>query len=149
RLDATAGLTRIAPRDGWDLWRVSPVGSRAGTLVAASRLRIESAQSASLVPATGAHGGTRTRIDAPAGSRLVVAQPAGWAAVAEVRVDGRVLDADTSSGSPTYRLPPGRGELVVNVGDDRGWRYVTLGGLLVLGFLAVPFGRRAARVVAR
>ncbi|MGL5859391.1 MAG: hypothetical protein ACRC35_13485, partial [Angustibacter sp.] len=40
RLDATAGLTRIAPRDGWDLWRVSPVGSRAGTLVAASRLRI-------------------------------------------------------------------------------------------------------------
>ena len=26
RLDATDGLQRIAPRDGWDMWRVSPTG---------------------------------------------------------------------------------------------------------------------------
>ncbi|MGL5912504.1 MAG: hypothetical protein ACRCZP_21025, partial [Phycicoccus sp.] len=139
RLDATAGLTRIAPRDGWDLWRVSPAGSRGDALVAPPRLRVESPERTTLVPASGAHGATRSTVDAPPGSRLVVAQPPAWAAVAVVSVDGRVLDADTSTGSPTYQLPAGRGELAVVLGDGRGWRYLQLGALVVLGFLAVPF----------
>ncbi|MGL5864955.1 MAG: hypothetical protein ACRCYX_03660 [Dermatophilaceae bacterium] len=149
RLDATAGLTRIAPRDGWDLWRVSPVGARGATLVTSPRLRIESPDGATLVPTSAAHGGTRTVIDAPSGSRLVVAQPAPWAAVAVVRVNGRVLAADTSAGSPSYQLPPGRSELTVVVGDGHGWRYAQLGALVVLGFLAVPFGRRESRVAGQ
>ncbi|MGL5816356.1 MAG: glycosyltransferase [Phycicoccus sp.] len=149
RLDGTAGLTRIASRDGWDLWRVSPVGSRGDTLLAAPRLRIESPELTTLVPTSGAHGATQTAIDAPPDSRLVVAQPPAWAAIAEVSVDGRVLDADTSTGSPTYRLPTGRGELTVVLDDGRGWRYLQLGALLVLGFLAVPFGRRESRVAGR
>ena len=40
RLDATKGLQRIAPRDGWEMWRVSPTGS-GQELVAPPRLRLE------------------------------------------------------------------------------------------------------------
>ena len=39
RLDATDGLQRIAPRDGWDMWRVSPTGTGVD-LVAPPRLRL-------------------------------------------------------------------------------------------------------------
>ena len=77
RLDATEGLQRIAPRDGWDMWRVSPAGSADG-LVAPPRLRIESPSGILLATTTGQHAATSTQVDAPQDSRLVVAEAPAW-----------------------------------------------------------------------
>jgi GT2 family glycosyltransferase len=150
RLDATAGLQRISPHDGWEMWRVSPTGERDQALVASPRLRMETPEETRLVETLGENAATVTSIDAPADSRLVVAQPPGWAEHAVVAVDGRVLSAMDGEESPTYELPEGSARLTVDVVDPQhGWHVAQLGALVVLGFLAVPFGRRETRVVDR
>ncbi len=149
RLDATSGLQRISPRSGWLMWRLSPSGSATEALVAPPRLRLEAPKETRLVVTTGAHGATSTRIDAPAGSRLVVAEPSGWAAHAVVAVDERVLRPVAGAASPTYELPPGAGSLTIRLTDPQRWWHLGQGlGLAVLSFLAVPFGRRETRVAA-
>ncbi len=150
RLDATAGLQPISPRDGWQMWRVRPADERGQALVASPRLRMETPDETRLVETLGQHAATETTIDAPADSILVVAEPPGWADVAVVAVDGRVLRPVGDTTSPTYALPPGRGTLTVTLSDpDRWWHLGQLAGLVVLAFLAVPFGRREARVARR
>ncbi|MBM6400960.1 hypothetical protein [Phycicoccus sonneratiae] len=150
RLDATDGLQRISPRDGWELWRLSPTGRASESLVAPPRLRMESKGATTLVVTTGAHGATSTTVDVPEGARLVVAEPAGWAEHAVVEVDRRVLPPVADAASPTYELPPGRGTLTVTLTDpQRWWHLGQVLALAVLAFLAVPFGRRETRVVAR
>ncbi|MFQ6172053.1 hypothetical protein ACK8HX_10630 [Oryzobacter sp. R7] len=148
RLDATAGLQRITQRQGWEMWRVSPAAIEGGdALVAPPRLRLETSAGARLVPTTGAHGGTTATLDVPAGSRLVVAEPTGWAAHATVAVDGAVLRAVDGTPTPTYELPAGEGVLTVTVLDPaRWWHAGQVAAVLVLVFLAVPFGRRESRV---
>ena len=64
RLDATDGLQRIAPRDGWDMWRVSPTGVGVD-LVAPPRLRLQTPDGARLVTTTGQTAGTRPRSTCP------------------------------------------------------------------------------------
>ncbi|MGG5258008.1 hypothetical protein [Phycicoccus avicenniae] len=151
RLDATDGLQRISPRDGWQLWRLSPTGKSSESLVAPPRLRMETAAGETrLVVTTGMHGATSTGVDAPEGARLVVAEPPGWAEHAVVEVDRRVLQPVAGAASPTYELPPGRGELTVTLTDpQRWWHLGQLLALAVLGFLAIPFGRRETRMVTR
>ena len=147
RLDATDGLQRISPRDGWTLWRLSPVGERAEALVASPRLRMETPEESRLVPTTGLHGATDTRLEVPADSTLVVAEPPGWAARAVVAVDGRTLQPVADAATPTYVLPPGAGRLTIELPDPDHWWHLAQGlGLAVLAFLAVPFGRRESRV---
>ncbi|MBM6405942.1 glycosyltransferase family 2 protein [Phycicoccus sp. CSK15P-2] len=147
RLDATDGLQRISPRDGWMLWRLSPVDDRAEALVASPRLRLETSGESRLVPTTGAHGATRTRITVPEDARLVVAEPAAWSRYAAVTVDGRVVRAEPDAAVPTYRLPAGQVTLSVQVRDPRRWEHRgQVLGLALLAFLAVPFGRRETRV---
>jgi hypothetical protein len=155
RLDATEGLQRIAPRDGWEMWRVSPTGSGEG-LVAPPRLRLQTPDGVRLVTTTGQNAGTRTTVDVPEGSRLVVAEPLGWAEHAVVRVDGVVLAADVTravtggtdaAATPSYALPPGTRRLTITVTDPwRWWHAGQLAALVVLAFLAIPFGRRESRV---
>ncbi|QKE85517.1 glycosyltransferase [Arthrobacter sp. NEB 688] len=150
RLDATDGLQRISPRAGWELWRLSPSGADSEALVASPRLRMETPDEVRLVVTTGQHGATVTTVDAPADSRLVVAEPAAWAEHAVVEVDGRVLSAVPGEPTPTYELPRGPGELTITLTDPQRWWH--LGQLLavaVLCFLAVPFGRRESRVGER
>ncbi|WP_377643950.1 glycosyltransferase [Oryzobacter terrae] len=151
RLDATAGLQRISPRLGWELWRVSPAAVEDGdSLVAPPRLRLETSEGARLVETTGEHGATSTSVDVPAGSRLVVAEPSGWAEHATVAVDGEVLAPVAGAATPTYELPAGSGRLVVTVDDPlRWWHVAQLVAVVALAFLAVPFGRRESRVVTR
>lgn len=150
RLDATDGLQSISPRDGWLLWRLSPVGARAESLVAPPRLRMETPEATVLVETTGAHGATVTTVDAPADARLVVAEPAAWAEHAVVAVDGRRLQPVPDAASPTYLLPAGEGVLTVTVEDPDRWWHLGQGlALGVLAFLAVPFGRRESRVGER
>ncbi len=146
RLDATEGLQSIAPRDGWDMWRVSPTGTGVD-LVAPPRLRLETPKGTRLVSTTGQSAATRTTVDVPPGSRLVVAEPTGWARHAVVSVDGATVQPLDGSPTPTYALPPGTGRLTVDVTDpDRWWHLAQLLAVLALVFLAVPFGRRESRV---
>ncbi len=146
RLDATEGLQRIAPRDGWEMWRASPSGAADG-LVAPPRLRVTSAEGTLLVPTTGQHGATSTSVEVPAEGRLVVAEAPGWAERAVVDLDGEVLQPLSPTGPPTYTLPPGSGHLTVTLVDpSRWWHLGQVVAFLVLGFLAIPFGRRASRV---
>ena len=146
RLDATDGLQPIAPRDGWDMWRVSPTGTGVD-LVAPPRLRLETPQGTRLVSTTGQSAATRTTVDVPPGSRLVVAEPLGWAQHAVVTVDGVTVQPVAGSATPTYVLPAGSGRLVVDVTDPaRWWHAFQVLAVLALAFLAVPFGRRESRV---
>lgn len=146
RLDSTEGLQRIAPRDGWDMWRVSPTGV-GQELLAPPRLRLETPQGARLVETTGQNAGTRTTVDVPQGGRLVVAEPLGWADHAVVTVDGVTLSPVVSSATPTYTLPVGTRSLTITVTDPQRWWHVAQAlALVVLAFLAVPFGRRESRV---
>ncbi|HYN65533.1 MAG TPA: hypothetical protein VES93_01510, partial [Ornithinibacter sp.] len=149
RLDATEGLQRVAPRDGWDMWRVSPTGE-GQELVAPARLRLETPQGARLVETTGQNAGTRTTVEAPQGSRLVVAEPLGWADHAVVSVDGVTVQAVAGTDTPTYALPVGTSSLTITVTDPSRWWHVGQAlAFLVLAFLAVPFGRRESRVGRR
>ncbi len=150
RLDATDGLQRISPRAGWQLWRLSPTGDRAESLVAPPRLRIETAGETRLVVTVGSHAATRTTVDVPEGARLVVAEPPGWAEHAVVSVGGRVLTPVADAASPTYVLPTGPGTLSITLTDPQRWWHLGQGlALGVLAFLAVPFGRRETRVALR
>ncbi|NHA67991.1 glycosyltransferase [Phycicoccus flavus] len=150
RLDATDGLQGISPRDGWRLWRLSPVQERAQALVAPPRLRMETRGSTSLVETTGLNAATETTLEVPRRARLVVAQPQGWTEHAVVRADGRVLTPVADADSPTYPLPRGTVRLSIEVTDpQRWWHLGQVIGLVLLAFLAVPFGRRESRVVRR
>lgn len=150
RLDATDGLQRISPRQGWQLWRLSPTGERARALVASPRLRLETPDGSRLVPTTGAHAATRTEVEVPEGGRLVVAEPAAWAQHAVVALDGVPLRPLGDAATPTYELPAGTGMLTVDLVDPDRWWHVGQGAaLVVLAFLAVPFGRRETRVAER
>ncbi len=149
RLDATDGLQRIAPRDGWDMWRVSPTGVGVD-LVAPPRLRLQTPDGALLVTTTGQTAATRTTVDVPQGSRLVVAEPLGWADHAVVAVDGVTVEPVEGSATPTYALPVGASRLTVTVPDPyRWWHTGQALAFLALAFLAVPFGRRESRVGRR
>jgi hypothetical protein len=146
RLDATDGLQRIAPRAGWEMWRVSPTGV-GQDLVAPPRLRLETPDGARLVETTGQNAGTRTTIEAPQGSRLVVAEPLGWAEHAVVTVDGVTVQPIADTATPTYVMPVGTSRLTIVVNDPSRWWHVGQAlAFLALAFLAVPFGRRESRV---
>ena len=151
RLDATAGLQRITAREGWEMWRVSPATVEGGdSLVAPPRLRLETPAGARLVETTGEHAGTRTTLDVAPDTRLVVAEPTGWAEHATVAVDGVVLQSVGGTDTPTYELPTGPGVLTVTLADPlRWWHLAQVAALLALAFLAVPFGRRESRVARR
>jgi hypothetical protein len=149
RLDAADGLQRIAPRAGWDMWRVSPTGTGVD-LVASPRLRLATPDGDLLVPTTGQNAGTRTTVDVPRGSRLVVAEPLGWAEHAVVAVDGVTVAPVADATTPTYVLPVGSSRLTVTVNDPYRWWHVGEAlAFLALAFLAVPFGRRESRVGRR
>ncbi len=146
RLDATDGLQPIAPRAGWDMWRVSPTGTGVD-LVAPPRLRLVTPDGTRLVSTTGQSAATRTTVEVPPDSRLVVAEPLGWAQHAVVSVDGVTVQPVPGAPTPTYLLPVGTGRLTVDVTDPSRWGHVgQVLAVLALAFLAVPFGRRESRV---
>ena len=155
RLDATAGLTRLSDSRGMILWRVLP---RANA-VSSARLRLENAQGAPLqsIAVTGDHGLTDVRVGAATsgaatsgaasvGRRLVVAEPAGWAEHARVMFAGRELAAVSGRAQPTYDLPSSAGQLTITLAPTQPWwRWGQLGLLVVVLFLAAPFGSSSRR----
>ncbi|HEX7537483.1 MAG TPA: glycosyltransferase family 2 protein [Dermatophilaceae bacterium] len=143
QLDATAGMTRLSNNRGLILWRVLPRAN----VVASSRLRLVDAEGASLasIDVTGDHGrtdvGLTTGGSPAAGRRLVVAEPRPWAEHARVTFAGRQLAAIPGTAQPTYPVPPGTGRLSITLPPVQPWwRWGQLGLLLVVLFLAAPFG---------
>ena len=150
RLDATAGMTRLSERQGLILWRVLPRDNA----VSSSRLRLEDAQGGSLqsIAVTGDHGQTDVMVGAATpgaatpGRRLVVAEPAAWAEHARVTFAGRELAVVGGGDQPAYVVPPSAGQLTITLAPaQQWWRYGQLGLLLVVVFLAAPFGSSRSR----
>jgi hypothetical protein len=145
QLDSTAGMTRLSNNKGLILWRVLPRGNAVGS----SRLRLVDATGATVtsIPVTGDHGRTDVSIGpatpgaSGAGRRLVVAEPNQWASHARVTFAGRRLAAIAGAGQPTYVVPPNAGQLSITLAPTRHWwNWARLGLLLVVLFLAAPFG---------
>jgi hypothetical protein len=144
QLDSTAGMTRLSNNHGLILWRVLP----GGNAVSPARLRLVDAKGVPIasVPVTGSHGRTRVGLGPAAavlgaGRRLVVAEPAGWAQHARVTFGGRRLAAIPGAGQPTYPLPANAGQLSITLASTHHWwRWGQLALLLVVLFLAAPFG---------
>jgi len=145
RLDATAGMTRLSDTQGTVLWRVMPHDDGVGV----ARLRLENAKGETVgaINVTGDHGQTNASIAAaPVGRRLVVAEPARWADHAHVRFAGRELVAVAVGGQPSYALPVTAGQLSITLPpSEQWWRWGQLGLLLVVLFLAAPFGSARSR----
>lgn len=146
RLDSAPGLSRLASRGGYDVWRVAALGSSPDRAVAPTRLSLVTGADHAMVSTHGEHGATETTLTARRGDVLVVAEPPAWAGSAEVAVDGRVLPALPDRDQPTYAVPAGTSELTVEVIAEHPWWLLLQGlALLVVGFLAIPFGTRAFR----
>ena len=149
-LDATSGITRLGNNNGLILWRVLPRGNA----VSSSRLRLQDGAGAPLasVPVTGDHGQTDVSLGpAPAGvsasgRELVVAEPSQWAAHARVTYAGRPLAVIAGAPQPTFLLPATAGRLSITVEPTRHWwNWARLGLLVVVLFLAAPFGSTRRR----
>ncbi|GAA4109853.1 hypothetical protein GCM10022415_03230 [Knoellia locipacati] len=146
RLDSARGLSRLASRSGYDVWRVGALGSATNRPVAPTRLAHVSGKSHALVATLGEHGATEATVTAREGDLLTVAEPPQWARHAEVTVDGTELTAVPDAERPTYALPAGTHDLVVDVVTEYPWWRVLQGlALLTVAFLAIPFGTRAFR----
>jgi GT2 family glycosyltransferase len=151
QLDATAGMTRLSNNKGLILWRVLPRDNTLGS----SRLRLVDAEGVPVasVAVTGDHGQTKVDVGpatlsaAAGGRRLVVAEPNRWADHARVTFAGARLAPVAGAEQPTYRVPDDAGQLDIALAPTRPWwRWAQLGLLLLVLFLAAPFGSpRAAR----
>ncbi|MEO6019195.1 MAG: glycosyltransferase family A protein [Knoellia sp.] len=146
RLDSAQGLSRLASRDGFDVWRIAALGNAANRPVSPARLALLSGGDPSLVATTGEHGATETTVTARQGDLLTVAEPPAWAGHASVEVDGRALAAVADEARPTYALPAGTHHLTIDVETAHGWWRGLQGlALAIVAFLAIPFGSRASR----
>jgi GT2 family glycosyltransferase len=143
-LDATAGLSRLGEHDGVIFWRVLPGGGASDDAVAPSRVRLVTATSQQTVPVDGSHSALSSKLVVPRGATLVLAEPRDWTRHARVLVDGHAL-APSGDGT-AYALTPGPATLTVEVlPTDLLWRYGQGLALLLVVFLALPFGNRASR----
>ncbi len=145
-LDSARGLSRLASRAGYDVWRIAALGDATTRAVAPSRLTLVTGSDTSAVATTGAHGATSTTLTAGRGDVLAVAEPPAWARHATVEIDGRELAPVADAPRPTYALPAGVHELTIDVEPRHPWGLALHGlAVLVVAFLSIPFGTRAFR----
>lgn len=142
------GLSPMASNASLSLWRVDPLPAATGEgTVPPARLRLDvDGRPQAVVAATGPHARSATTLPpGPANRRLVVSEGLGWAARAHVTLNGKPLQR-VSASSPTYAVGPAGGHLEVRPGLIYSkWRWAQGLGLLVVAFLAVPFGNARSR----
>lgn len=159
-LDATQGLVRLAPRDGRLVWRVTPDSGAMDTPIGPPRVRLVDGDGSTSVPVSGSHSTLTAAVTGGAGSLLVVGEARDWARAATVTLDGRELTAEPGPSQPatteqragtsgtntvTYRLPRA-GTLDIALERGPAWLPAAqLTVILVLVFLAIPFGSRESR----
>ncbi|MFW5469420.1 glycosyltransferase [Knoellia sp. CPCC 206435] len=145
-LDSARGLSRLASRGGYDVWRIAALGTSTTRAVAPSRLTLVTGSDTSAVTTTGQHGATSATLTARDGDLLAVAEPTSWGRHATVELDGRELSPVADADRPTYALPAGEHRLTIEVEPERPWWRVLQGvAILVVAFLSIPFGTRAFR----
>ncbi|MGB3830003.1 MAG: hypothetical protein WA962_14640, partial [Ornithinimicrobium sp.] len=131
RIDRLPMSTRVSSTQGGGLWRVGPSAGGA-------RVWAESGSGQRLeVPIDDEV--TRARVELPPESAyLVVSEPAAWARVAQVRLDGALLEPE--AGFPVrYAVPPGGGSLAIEVPmADQQWWWAAASLALVSTFFALP-----------
>jgi hypothetical protein len=144
-LDATAGLSRLGEHDGVTFWRVLPGGGgTADDAVAPSRARLVAKTSEQALPVAGSHARIDVKAVVPKAASLVLAEPDAWVRHAKVMVDGQIV-APSGAGA-AYPLPAGPATITVDVlPTNATWRYAQGILLLLVVFLAVPFGNRSSR----
>lgn len=144
-LDGTAGLSRLGEHEGVTFWRVLPGGGQArDDALAPARARLVTGGSEQALPVDGDHARLVTRAVVPPKTVLVLAEPPEWVRHARVSVDGDVV-APSGDGA-TYALPAGAHSISVEVLPVSPlWRWVQGAALLLVVFLAIPFGTRASR----
>ena len=151
RLDATQGLTRLGASEHGILWKVQPHPSAPTVtpVAAPSRARIvdSDGQLVAVVPTRGPHAAAEERIPAAAGPRrLVVAEPTEWARHAVVELDGRRLQPVAGQTQLSYDLPRTGGLLHIDLTAYQPWWRLAQGIVLVIVvFMALPFGNRRSR----
>ena len=100
--------------------------------------------SSQAIPVSGPHTRLDVKSVVPPSASLVLAEPREWVRHARVTVDGRVL-APRGEGA-VYALPAGPATISVEVlPTNAAWRYAQGILLLVVAFLAIPFGNRSSR----
>ncbi|MGB3764245.1 MAG: hypothetical protein WA966_13610 [Ornithinimicrobium sp.] len=128
QLDGLPSLARVSSTQGLGLWRVVPdaVGSRVWA-------ETRSGERESLSLAKGRP--TEVPVDA---QFVAISRPGDWAQVAQVRMDGQLLEAEP--GFPVrYAVPPGGGSLTIEVErPDQRWWWVTAGLAALSLFFALP-----------
>ena len=144
-LDGTAGLSRLGEHDGVTFWRVrNGGGDGSDDAVAPSRVRIVTAGAEQVLPVSGDHGRVVARAVVPQQASLVLAEPADWVRHARVSVDGYAVAPQGDGAS--YALPAGSHTIAVEVlPTSPRWRWAQGAALLLVVFLAIPFGTRASR----
>jgi len=146
RLDSAQGLSRLASREGYDVWRIAALGNAANRPVSPARLALVTDGDPALVTTTGEHGATATTVTAQRGDVLTVAEPPAWAEHATVELNGRELVAIADAPRPTYAVPAGTHRLTIDVTTEHPWWRGLQGlALAIVAFLSVPFGTRASR----
>lgn len=146
-LAATDGFVQLSGNPSMSVWRVEPAATATGE-VGSSRLVIaQGGRPVAEIASNAQHG--RTDVTVPAGQpgrTLVLAEGSGWTDHGRVTFEGRPLSASTSAAQPTYALPASGGHLVVQAGVRHEWlAWVQLGLLILVLYLAIPFGTRRSR----
>ena len=146
-LTATAGLTQLSGSRTTTVWRVEPIAQTTGE-VGSSRLVVAQAgRPTAEIPSRAQHGRTEAMLPSGRpGRTLVLAEGAGWTGHGRVTVDGAALAASRGADRPTYALPSSGGRLVVEPGVRHSrLAWVQLGLLLLVVYLAIPFGTGRSR----
>lgn len=139
-LDATDGLRRLPDREGVSWWRVDATTS---DVPSPARLVLRGADGDGLVLPSRHHA--QTTVEVEGAGTLEVAQTAPWSRVADVTLDGEPLTADASGDTVTY-VVPAAGRLDIDIRTPDSWLLALAGvGLLVIAYLALPFGGVGAR----
>lgn len=147
-LESADGLSPMASNPRMQMWRVNAMPASVGDgSVPSSRVRVmQRGGPAFDVPARGPHARTSVRIPAGAADRDVqISEAPGWADHVQVQLNGKQLQRvhDTY---PTYRLGADGGRLVVEPAlSYPRWRWAQGAALLLVIFLAVPFGNARSR----
>ncbi|KAB7741910.1 hypothetical protein GA707_17010 [Nostocoides sp. F2B08] len=143
-LDAADGLRRLPDRDGLRWWRVD---STTSDVPSPARVVLRgddggASGDGAAIPSRH-HAQTSATLEGP--GTLEVAQTPGWALEAGVTLDGEPLTPTTTGDTVTYEVPAA-GRLAIDLPTPDP-SLLTLAGLslLVIAYLALPFGGVAAR----
>ena len=138
QIDRVSGLTRVSSPADQVLWR------RADADAARVRVLDTDGDQVGRLTVTGPHGRAEGDLSGLSGDiALDVAEGSGWSRYARVLADGRETPVPADG-----RVPLPAGATQVEVGMTRPgvpWHLATLGLAVVVGFLALPFGRTEKR----